>query len=74
MAEITYAILAFLPVIGWYFYTQMKQYRFKKFAHVPIQYPQSLALGHLKLMAEGFKKVGDSRKHVGALILLSLSS
>jgi hypothetical protein len=65
MANITYAVLAILPAVVWYLYAQLRQWRFKKYSHIPNCLPQSLPLGHLKLIADGFKKIGDSRAHVG---------
>ncbi|KAF2474484.1 cytochrome P450 [Lindgomyces ingoldianus] len=62
MANITYAILAILPLVAWYLYVQARRWRFKKYAHIP-HLPSSFALGHLKFIAEGFKKLGDSRRH-----------
>lgn len=67
MASITYTILALLPVFAWYLYAQIKQWRFRKYAHIPHALPTTLALGHLKSIAEGFKKLGDGRRHVGLL-------
>ncbi|KAF2112350.1 cytochrome P450 [Lophiotrema nucula] len=61
MAQLTYAILALLPAVLWYLWAQLRQWRFKKYSHIPIVYPQSLPLGHLKLLGEGFMKMEKGR-------------
>ncbi|KAF2733757.1 hypothetical protein EJ04DRAFT_494787, partial [Polyplosphaeria fusca] len=66
MANLTYAVLALVPV-SWYIYFQLRQWRFQKYSHIPQHYPQSFLLGHLKLIAEGFKKFGDGR-HIDYVI------
>ncbi|KAF2259173.1 cytochrome P450 52A12 [Lojkania enalia] len=63
MAQISYTVLALLPVLAWYLYIQLRQWRFKKYGHIPTHYTQSLLLGHLKVIAEGFQKIGDGRRH-----------
>ncbi|KAF2652552.1 cytochrome P450 [Lophiostoma macrostomum CBS 122681] len=64
MANIIYPVLAILPALVWYLHAELRQWRFKKYSHIPNRLPQSLPLGHLKLIADGFKKFGDSRAHV----------
>jgi cytochrome P450 len=68
MANITYAILGLLPALAWYLYSLLEKWRFKKYANIPTPFPNTLALGHLKLFAEGFQKFGDSRRHVDYII------
>jgi hypothetical protein len=63
MATTTYAILALVPVLAWYFYT----WRFKKDGHIPHQFPKGI-FGHIPLMTAGFKKFGDTRRHAGKLV------
>jgi hypothetical protein len=72
MANTTsYAILAVLPVIGWFLYIQLYSWRFSKFNHIPQSFPSSLLFGHLKSLAEGFKRLGDSKRHHGMLVPFS---
>jgi hypothetical protein len=65
MTNITLSVLALLPVLIWYLFTHIHRWRFKKYNHLPMQFPQSFIFGHLKVIAEGFMKSGDSRRHVG---------
>lgn len=65
MAETAYAVLAVLPVLAYFLYLQLQQYRFKRFAHIPTPLKPNLFLGHLGLMAAGFKKFGNSKVHPG---------
>lgn len=65
MADLTFAFLALVPLLSWYFYEQLKKWRYQKYGHVPTFSPNNFALGHLKDIAEGFKKLGDNRRHVG---------
>jgi hypothetical protein len=68
MPTVTFAVLALLPLLTWYLYAQAKAWRFKKFRHIPQQFPSSLVLGHLGLIAGGYKEVGGSKHHVGTLV------
>ncbi|KAJ4301155.1 hypothetical protein N0V90_003245 [Kalmusia sp. IMI 367209] len=63
MVNITYAVLALLPVIAYYIYTQLYNWRFRKYKDLP-QFPNTLLLGHLKYIALGYKKLGDARRHI----------
>ncbi|KAF2876129.1 cytochrome P450 [Massariosphaeria phaeospora] len=63
MASPTYAVLALLPLVSWFLYTQLTRWRFKKFANMPYVKPPSLLLGNLKHMDETMKKIGDPRHH-----------
>jgi len=65
MVNTQYAILAVLPVVVWFLSSQIYNWRFKKFNHIPQYSQRSLLLGHLKAVAEGFKRLGDSRRHAG---------
>lgn len=65
MAETTYALLALLPLLGYFLYFQLQQYRFKRFAHIPTTLKPSLFLGHLGHMAAAYKKFGNSKVHPG---------
>ncbi|KAL1595798.1 hypothetical protein SLS60_009487 [Paraconiothyrium brasiliense] len=63
MTSTKYAILAVLPVVAYFFYTRLYNWRFKKFKDFP-QLPNSLLMGHLPYIASGFKKFGDARRHI----------
>ncbi|KAF2134227.1 cytochrome P450 [Dothidotthia symphoricarpi CBS 119687] len=63
MSSTSYAVLASLPILVWYLYYLLSQWRFKKFAHIPGQLPSNLFLGHLGYMIEGYKKLGSSLPH-----------
>ncbi|KAJ8106096.1 hypothetical protein OPT61_g9768 [Boeremia exigua] len=63
MAETAYTVLALLPVLAFLLYQVLWQYRFKKYAHIPMSMKPNLFIGHLGSMAAGFKKFGDSRVH-----------
>jgi hypothetical protein len=67
MAEMIYALLALMPVVGYFLFYQLQQYRFKKFAHIPTPIKPNIFLGHLGSMAAGFKKFGDSKVHPGTV-------
>ncbi|KAF2198204.1 cytochrome P450 [Delitschia confertaspora ATCC 74209] len=56
------ALLALVPLVVFFLYTQLMRWRFKKYAHLP-QLPKSFLLGHLGLVAELYKK-GDGRRHI----------
>ncbi|KAF2184999.1 cytochrome P450 [Zopfia rhizophila CBS 207.26] len=62
MADLTYAVLALLPLVAWYLYSQFVHWRFNKYKYIP-HLPQSLLLGNLKTFAD-FYKMGDGRRHV----------
>lgn len=68
MTSNTYAILAILPVVAYFAYTALYNWRFKNFKDIP-QLPRSLLLGHLPHIASGFKKFGDARRHIGIYLL-----
>jgi cytochrome P450 len=55
------ALLALTPVLLILLYNVATRWRFKKYAEFP-QLPKTLILGHLKLIAEIFKR-GDGRRH-----------
>ncbi|KAF9692338.1 hypothetical protein EKO04_009590 [Ascochyta lentis] len=63
MAETAYAVLALLPALVCFLYYQLKQYRFKTFAHIPTSVQPNIFFGHVGHMAAGFKKLGNSRAH-----------
>jgi hypothetical protein len=60
-----YLVLAVLPVAAWLLYNHIYSWRFNKFNNIPEYFPRSLLLGHLKILAAGFKRLGDSRRHAG---------
>ncbi|KAF2792269.1 cytochrome P450 [Melanomma pulvis-pyrius CBS 109.77] len=64
MTNVTYAVLALLPLVTWYLFTQLRGWRFQKYSHLSNQFPQSFLFGHLEIIAKGFIKFGDSRRHV----------
>jgi hypothetical protein len=82
MSNTLYALLAVMPLVAWFLYSQMYNWRFKMFNHVPQYFESSLVLGHLKSLAAGFKRLGDSRRHPGTFsfshsaseLLLTLTS
>lgn len=63
MADSSYAILALLPIVAVFLYSQIYNWRYKKFSHIPQYLPLSLPLGHLKCIAKAYKQLGDSRRH-----------
>ena len=63
--HISYAVLAVLPVVVWLLYTQLYNWRFRKFAHIPQYFPRLLFLGHLKSIGAGLERLGDTRRHPG---------
>ena len=63
MADIVRVLLALMPLLLWYLYTEAKRQRFKKYAHIPHLTP-SLVLGHMKTIGD-FYKTGDKRRHIG---------
>lgn len=65
MAETAYAILALLPVLAYFLYQQLHQYRYKKFAHIPSILKPNLFVGHVGYMAAGYQKYGNSKMHPG---------
>lgn len=65
MAEAIYTVLASVPLVVLFLYYQLRQYRFKKYAHIPTPLKPSLFLGHLGYMAKGFQKHGNSKMHPG---------
>ncbi len=65
MAETAYAILALLPVLGYFLYQQLWQYRFKRHAHIPTSMKPNLFLGHLGYMAAAFQKFDNPKVHPG---------
>ena len=69
MAETTFAILALLPVLAYFLYHQLQQYRYKRFAHIPSILEPNLFFGHLGYIAAGFQKHGNSKIHPGMVPL-----
>ncbi|KAF2683403.1 cytochrome P450 [Lentithecium fluviatile CBS 122367] len=63
MVNTSYALLAAVPAIAWFLYLQLYNWRFKTFSHIPQHFQNTLLLGHLKTLAGGFKRLGDSRRH-----------
>jgi len=63
MTDTARVLLALMPLLLWYLYTEAKRQRFKKYAHIPHLTP-SLVLGHIKTISD-FYKTGDKRRHVG---------
>ncbi|KAF1945420.1 cytochrome P450 [Clathrospora elynae] len=63
MGDTLYAILALLPVVSWFLYYQLGQWRHKPFAHIPSKLSTNLFLGHLGHIAAQYKKVGSSDVH-----------
>ncbi|KAJ4987846.1 cytochrome P450 52A11 [Stagonosporopsis vannaccii] len=68
MAETAYAALAVLPILAYFLYYELHQYRFRRFAHVPTPLKLNLFLGHIGFMAAGFKKFGNSKVHPDYII------
>ena len=68
MAETAYAVLALMPVVVYFLYYQLQQYRFKTFAHIPSSLKPGLFFGHVGHMVAGFKKHGNSKMHPGTVI------
>lgn len=66
MANNAYIALAVLPIVAYLVYIQVYNWRFKKYKHIP-QLPNSLFIGHLPQIASGFKKFGDTRRHIGTM-------
>jgi hypothetical protein len=63
MTDTARVLLALMPLLLWYLYTEAKRQRFKKYAHIPHLTP-SLVLGHMKTISD-FYKTGDKRRHIG---------
>ncbi|KAJ4333488.1 hypothetical protein N0V87_007598 [Didymella glomerata] len=63
MAETLYTVLALVPLAVCFLYFQLRQYRFKTYAHIPSPLEPNLFLGHLGYMAKGFQKRGNSKVH-----------
>lgn len=63
MTDTARVLLALIPLLLWYLYTEAKHQRFKKYAHIPHLTP-SLVLGHMKTISD-FYKTGDKRRHIG---------
>ncbi|KAF1924351.1 cytochrome P450 52A12 [Didymella exigua CBS 183.55] len=55
--------MALVPLAVCFLYYQLRQYRFKKYAHIPTPLKPQLLLGHLGYMAKAFQKRGNSKMH-----------
>lgn len=64
MANTTYFALALAIVVACCMYKFLYNWRLQKFKHLP-QLPNSLLFGHLKLIGEYYKQLGDARLHIG---------
>lgn len=60
-----YTVLSAILIIFFYLYSLLRQWRFKKFAHIPSKLPANLFIGHLGYIAAGYKKLGSSLPHPG---------
>lgn len=58
-----------MPLVLYFMYYRLKQYRFKPHAHIPSPMKPNLFLGHVGYMAAGFKKFGNSKVHPGGISL-----
>ncbi|KAF2280766.1 cytochrome P450 [Westerdykella ornata] len=65
--ELPYIILFILPPLA-FLYTLIRRWRFNRFRHLPQAYPNSLLFGHIYLFARGYKKFGDTRRHVDYIL------
>lgn len=66
MINSLYAVLAVIPVVIWFAYHQLRQWRYKTFAHIPSNLSSNLFIGHLGHIAAEYKKAGSSTVHPGA--------
>jgi hypothetical protein len=69
MIKTTHIHLALLSLLAWYLYVCVKQWRFKKYGHIPHAFPNTLAFGHIKLVAGGYREFGDTRRHIGMFLI-----
>lgn len=46
-------------------YVIIKRWRFNKLAYIPHAYPNTLLFGHIKLVGDEYKKLGDNKRHSG---------
>lgn len=68
MVNTSYLLLAISTAVVYFSYVLLSNWRFKKYKDFP-QLPSSLLIGHLPRIASGFKRLGDSRRHIGTTLV-----